>query len=117
MLILFDHGTPLGLARELPQHTVKAARNMGWEALSNGDLLRSAEAAGFDLLLTTDQRIRYQQNLTGRRIAILVFSGTTRWSRVQRRTDEIRHAVNMAAPSSYTEVFIPFRDDKASAIQ
>jgi hypothetical protein len=60
MLILFDHGTPRGLARELPGHDVKAAKEMGWDQLSNGDLLSAAEQAGFELLLTTDQRIRYQ---------------------------------------------------------
>jgi hypothetical protein len=61
MRILFDHGTPRGLARELPNHTVATAKENGWEQLSNGDLLKAAEDAGFGLLLTTDQRIRYQQ--------------------------------------------------------
>lgn len=52
MLILFDHGTPRGLARELPGHTVYTAKAMGWEQLNNGDLLRAAEEADFYLLLT-----------------------------------------------------------------
>jgi hypothetical protein len=109
MLILFDHGTPRGLARELPYHTVKTAREMGWEQLNNGDLLQAAEEAGFQLLLTTDQRIRYQQNLTGRKIAILVLSGTTKWSRVRLCVDRIAIAVNETTPGSYREVFIPFQ--------
>ncbi len=80
MHILFDHGTPRGLARALPEHIVTSAKTRGWDRLSNGDLLKAAENAGFDLFLTTDQRIQYQQNLAGRKIAILVLTGTTKWS-------------------------------------
>ncbi|MGH9422594.1 MAG: hypothetical protein ACRD3J_21635, partial [Thermoanaerobaculia bacterium] len=69
MLILFDHGTPKGLIRTLPGHTVHTAQAKGWDALSNGALLKAAEKAGFDVLLTTDRRIRYQQNMTAQRIA------------------------------------------------
>jgi hypothetical protein len=82
---------------------------MGWEQLNNGDLLQAAEEAEFDLLLTTDQRIRYQQNLAGRKIAIVVLSGTTKWSRVRLQCERIAAAVNLAKPGSYTEVFIPFK--------
>ena len=63
MLVLFDHGTPKGLARALPGHTIHTAQSKGWDTLSNGALLDAAEEAGFELLLTTDRRIRYQQNL------------------------------------------------------
>jgi hypothetical protein len=108
MLILFDHGTPRGLARNLPGHTIATAKQMGWEQLANGDLLKTAEEAAFDLLLTTDQRIRYQQNLTGRKIAILVLAGTTKWSRVQLYVEQIAAAVDAATPGSYAEVFIRF---------
>jgi len=72
MRILFDHGTPAGIARALASHSVTEAIERGWDQISNGDLLKLAEANGFELLLTTDKRIRYQQNLTGRRIAIVV---------------------------------------------
>ena len=73
MLVLFDNGTPRTLARYLiDHHTVTEARARGWQELENGELLTRAQAAGFDLLLTTDKRIRYQQNLTGRKIAIVV---------------------------------------------
>ena len=81
---------------------------MGWEQLSNGDLLRVAEEEAFDLLLTTDQRIRYQQNLTGRKIAIVVLSGSTKWSRVRLHGERIAATVDAATPGSYTEVEIPF---------
>jgi hypothetical protein len=78
VLILFDHGTPKGLARALSGHTVHTAQSRGWDTLNNGALLNAAEDAGFELLLTTDRRIRFQQNLTTRRIALLVLTGSTR---------------------------------------
>jgi len=100
MRILFDHGTPRGLARQLAAHTVTSARAMGWERLSNGELLQAAENAGFDLLLTTDQGIRYQQNLTGRTIAILVLTGSTKWSRVRLHCERIAAALDAAISGS-----------------
>ena len=65
-------------------------------------------AAAIDLLLTTDQRIRYQQNLKGRKIAIVVLASTTKWSRVRLHLERIAAVVNAATPGSYTEVDIPF---------
>jgi hypothetical protein len=108
MRILFDHGTPRGIARTLADHTVITAYAQGWERLNNGALLRAAEDAAIDVLLTTDQRIRYQQNLANRQIAIVVLTGTTRWTRVRLHLDRIAVAVNAATPGSYTEVAIPF---------
>ena len=72
MRILFDHGTPAGIARSLPGHEITEAIERGWDRITNGELLKVAEAAGFELLLTTDKGIRYQQNLKGRKIAIVV---------------------------------------------
>lgn len=63
--ILFDQGVPRGLAASLRAHEVTKARELGWEETSNGALLRLAEDAGFQLLLTTDKNVRYQQNLAG----------------------------------------------------
>ena len=108
MLILFDHGTPKGLARALTGHTVYTAQSKGWDTLSNGALLNAAEEAGFELLLTTDRRIRYQQNLQVRRIALVVLTGTTKWSVVRQHTAGIAAAVASATPGSYGEVEIPF---------
>jgi len=59
MRVLFDNGTPRGIARELVGHTVKEAREQGWDRMRNGELLDAAEAAGFEVLLTTDKGIRY----------------------------------------------------------
>ncbi|MGA8027703.1 MAG: hypothetical protein WB992_11200 [Bryobacteraceae bacterium] len=108
MLILFDHGTPKGLARALPDHTVIKAQARGWDTLHNGALLTVAEEANFHLLLTTDRRIRYQQNLIGRKIAIIVLTGSTKWSRVRLHLERIAAVVNAAAPGSFAEVDIPF---------
>ena len=89
MLVLFDHGTPKGLARALSEHTVHTAQSRGWDTLNNGALLDAAEEAGFALLLTTDRRIRYQQNLRVRRLALVVLTGSTKWSRVREHADRI----------------------------
>jgi hypothetical protein len=108
MRILFDHGTPRGLIRALPDHAVTTAQAMGWDKLDNGALLDAAERAGLELLLTTDRRIRYQQNLLGRKIAIVVSCGTTKWSLVQLHGQHIAAIVATAQPGSYTEIDIPF---------
>jgi len=92
----------------LPQgHAVTKARDQGWDRLSNGELLKAAEAAGFDLLLTTDKRIRYQQNLTGRKIAIVVLGNST-WRLVRLYLERVASSVNGATPGSYVVVDIPF---------
>ena len=108
MLILFDHGTPKSLARALPGHTIIAAQERCWDKLNNGLLLNTAEEAALDLFLTTDRRIRYQQNLAGRNIALVVLTGCTKWSRVRLHFERIAAVVNVAIPGSYTEVEIPF---------
>ncbi len=108
MLILFDHVTPSGIARFLPDHTVTKAKDRGWDTLTNGDLLAEAERAGFDVLLTADKNMRYQQNLTGRRIALVVLS-TPQWPLVRLHTERIAAAVKSAKPGSYVEVEIPFK--------
>ena len=103
MLILFDHVTPKGIARALVGHTVTKAKDRGWDTFSNGDLLAAAEAAGFDVFVTADKNIRYQQNLAGRRIALVVL-GTPQWPVVKLHLEKIANAVIAATPGSYTEV-------------
>jgi len=80
MRILFDQGTPAPLREELPGHTISTAYERGWGRLENGSLLQAAEAA-FDAFITTDQNLRHQQNLGGRRLAILVLP-TTSWPKI-----------------------------------
>ena len=106
MLILFDHGTPAPLASFLPEHTIRKAKNLGWDTLTNGELLKAAEEAGFEILLTTDKNIRYQQNLAGRKIAILVLANP-RWPVVRRYVERVVSAVNAVIPGTYTEIEIP----------
>src|SRR6059036_1246808 len=103
MLILFDHVTPAGVARCLAELTVVKAKERGWDTLTNGDLLSVAEEAGFDVLLTADKNMRYQQNLEGRRIALVVLS-TPQWPVVRLNFEKIAVAVSAATPGSYTEV-------------
>jgi len=105
MLILFDHVTPSGIARFLSGHTVIKAKDRGWDTLTNGDLLAEAERAGFDVLLTADKNMRYQQNFRGRRIAMVVLS-TPQWPVVRLQIERIAAAVNAATQGSYTEVNI-----------
>ena len=106
MRVLFDNGTPRGVASALAGHTVEEARSHGWDTLQNGELLDAAEAAGFDVLLTTDRNIRYQQNLTGRKIAIVVL-GKARWKFIKKRLPAIVAAVAAAMAGSFAEVEIP----------
>ena len=83
----------------------RPARTVGI-TLRNGELLDAAEAAGFDLFLTTDRNIRHQQNLTGRTIAIVVL-GKARWRLIRAKLEEITTAVDAATPGSFAEVEIP----------
>ena len=108
MLVLFDNGTPRTLARYLiERHTVTEARARGWAELENGDLLTRAEAAGFEVLVTTDKNLSYQQNLKSRRIAIVVI-GKGRWTLIKPHVAQIVAAVNAASPGSFEVVEIPF---------
>jgi hypothetical protein len=75
MRILFDQGTPVPIRAFLTGHSVTTAAREGWDRLQNGDLLDVAEAAGYDVLLTTDKNLLHQQNLKGRKIAIVVVIG------------------------------------------
>ena len=108
MLVLFDNGTPRTLARYLiDHHAVTEARARGWEELENGELLAEAGAAGFEVLVTTDKNISYQQNLVGRKIAIVVL-GQGRWSLIKRCVAQVVATVNAATPGSFAEVEIPY---------
>ena len=108
MLILFDNGTPRTLARYLiDQHTVTEARARGWEELENGELLNVAEAAGFQVLVTRDKNLAYQQSLVGRRIAIVAL-GKGRWGLIKPHVTQIVAAVNAATPGSFAEVEVPY---------
>lgn len=108
MLILFDQGTPEPLIPFLQGHTVTSAKDAGWDRLVNGELLKAAETAGFEVLVTTDKNMVSQQNLKTRTIAIVVL-GNSQWRIVRRYVRKISAGVNAATPGSYAEVDIPFR--------
>jgi predicted nuclease of predicted toxin-antitoxin system len=106
MRVLFDQATPVPLRRFLQWHTVRTAAQQKWDRLNNGELLDVAEAAGFDVLVTADKNIRYQQNLTRRKIAIVVL-GKQQWSELEAHVHLVVAAVNAATAGDYTEVDIP----------
>jgi hypothetical protein len=107
MLVLFDNGTPRTLARFLiDHHTVTEARARGRADLENGELLNQAEGAGFEVLVTTDKNLGYQQNLASRKIAIVVL-GQGRWTLIRPHVVRVVAAVNAAGPGSFAEVEIP----------
>jgi hypothetical protein len=107
MKILFDNGTPKPIARSLSSHQVTFARKIGWHELENGELIQRAEDAGYELLLSTDKNIRYQQNLAGRKIAIVVL-GNSQWPMVKLHLDKVSAAVDSCTSGGYFEVEIPF---------
>jgi hypothetical protein len=109
MRVLFDNGTPRGLAALLAGHIVEEARLHGWEELANGDLIEAAEGVGFEVLVTTDKNIRYQQNLKDRKIGLVVL-GNSQWPMVKLVAAAIVAAVDAAKSGTYVEVAVPFKE-------
>jgi hypothetical protein len=106
MKVLFDQGAPAPLRKALSTHDVKTALECGWDQLENGALLAAAEADGFEAFVTTDQNLRYQQNIGQRRIAIVVIN-TTNWPRIQPHAQLVKDALDGIAPGALVEVSIP----------
>lgn len=102
MRVLFDQGTPAPLRQALTAHTVATAYEEGWAELDNGALLEAAEAV-FDVLITTDQNLRHQRRLAGRRLAILVLP-TTSWPRIRQCQAQVATAVDALRPGDYVEL-------------
>ena len=106
MRVLLDQATPVPIRSYLDRHVVSTASEQGWDTLKNGELLTVAEAAGFEVLLTTDKNLRYQQNLSGRKIAVVII-GRQQWPQLSRHVQRVVEAVDAAVPGSYTEIDIP----------
>jgi hypothetical protein len=104
--ILLDQNAPIGLRRALAAHEVVISRDIGWERLANGDLIRAAEQSSFAVLITCDRNIRYQQNLSGRTIALIELTNGL-WPVVRNHLDRIVAAVEAAEPGSYTIITLP----------
>ena len=103
MKLLFDQGTPAPLQGRLPAHSVDTLAEKGWSDKDNGELLDVAEREGYEVLVTTDQSLPYQQNLAGRRIGIVVLLSTD-WREVRLRTREIGEAIAAVGPGEVIEV-------------
>jgi hypothetical protein len=106
MRVLFDQGTPDPLRQTLLGHQVATAYERGWSTLKNGELLDVVEREGYEVLVTTDSNLKYQQNLAGRQLAIVVLLSTS-WPRIRRVTDRVVQAIDSATPGSYVEIEVP----------
>jgi hypothetical protein len=104
--ILLDQNAPIGLRHLLSGYDVATAPGMGWSTIQNGDLIKAAEEAGFTILITCDQNIRYQQNLSGRRLALIELS-TNHWAIVRDNSADLFDAIDAARPGSYATVTFP----------
>ena len=100
MKVFFDNNVPAPLRRDMPHHQVSTARQTGWASIVNGDLLREVEVGGFDVMVTGDKNIKHQQNLTGRRVALVVL-GTIDWNVLRHHATAVVQAVDRATPGSY----------------
>lgn len=103
MKLLFDQGTPAPLRAYLPEHSVDTLAEKGWSDKDNGELLKLAEASGYEILVTTDQNMRHQQNLAGRQIGIVVLLSAN-WPEVRHRTREIVRAITVVRSGEVIEV-------------
>jgi hypothetical protein len=105
--VLFDKNVPVGVRRFLAGHSVATMGELGWpEVLENGELLRTAEVLGFDALVTSDQNVRYQQNLSARRIALVVL-GSNIWPIVRQHREAIAAAIDSATPNGFQFIEMP----------
>ena len=106
MKILLDECVPLQVRHALNEHEVTTAQKMGWSGISNGDLLDHAEQEGFQAFILADKNLRYQQNLSGRKIAILEL-WTNHRPTLEKHFAEIRAAVEKLSPGDYFILEIP----------
>jgi hypothetical protein len=105
MKILLDECVPWPMHRLLAGHDCRTAQQQGWGGIKNGRLLQLAESE-FDLFITSDQNMRYQQNLSGRSISILEFS-TNKLHRIEAAADLIRAAIATIKPAEFRQLEIP----------
>ena len=103
--ILLDHNLDLDLRDLLPGHEVRHAVEMGWDQIGNGELLTIAEAAGFQIVITADQNICYQQNLSGRRLSLAVVS-TNHWPTLRGSIGLIVETLGLVTSGSYHKVAV-----------
>ncbi|MCY4555849.1 MAG: hypothetical protein OXF79_05635 [Chloroflexi bacterium] len=105
MLTLLDHSVPQPLRAYLPAHTVHTAEQLGWDRLPDGEVITLAEEAGYELPITCDKGIRYQQNLVGRNLSVLVLMYNN-WRLIRARVDAITASINEMGAGELREVTI-----------
>jgi hypothetical protein len=98
--VLFDKNVPYSLRRHLTDCQVQTADDEGWGQISNGELIGCAENAGYQIMLTCDQNMQYQQNLVRRKISMVVL-GSNVWPSVRKKIEEIEAALKRASPGSF----------------
>ena len=103
MKILLDHCVPTPLRKLLAAYSIQIVHDLGWARLRNGELIAIAEQAGFELMITSDKNLSYQQNLAARRLAILVLP-TNNWIALKAMATEIEHAVATMRPGEFREL-------------
>ena len=103
MRILFDHGVPHALRHHLPGHEVRTAKYMGWDKLSNGDLLLAAETEEFEAIMTTDRALVSDQEISGSSMRVLAL-GPTNWRILQKHIPEIQAALEATTPGRVLRV-------------
>ncbi len=106
MRVLLDENMPHKLRHSLTRHHARTVEEIGWAGVHNGDLLRIVEHAGFDVMITGDQNLSYQQNLTRRKMAVIVLS-TNKWNVIKKDVAPIVRAVGSAKPGSFDRVEYP----------
>ena len=102
MRVLFDQGVPVPLRKKLSGHEVSTCMEKGWGQITNGELISRAESS-FDVFVSTDQSLKYQQNLKGRKIAILILP-TTSWRKIEQNALPIQQALNSLKPGQYLDL-------------
>ncbi len=113
MRVLFDKNVPYGIRQFIRNHEVETVDDHGWERITNGELITAAQAAGFEVVVTADQNIIYQQNLQHRKVALIVL-GSNIWPIVRSHATAIRDSVDAAVPGSYTFVEMPLPPKRPS---
>ena len=107
MRIVLDKNVPIGVRHFLSKHEVRTFDEMNWHPqLENGDLLKVAEASGFDVMVTADENIKYQQNLAGRKLSLVVL-GSNIWPVVRNHGALVSNGVDAAIPGSYQFIEMP----------
>src|SRR5438270_56796 len=103
MRVLLDESAPAQLRAFLAHHETFTAIYAGFGGFKNGALLKAAEDAAFDVLVTADKTIQFEQNLAGRKLALICLSANS-WKIIQPKVDRIVGAVDAATPGSLTMV-------------